>query len=44
VVRYKVFKMKPNQKFLKMKEIAKEIEQLDISGLLKSGIFNEIDK
>jgi len=44
VVRYKVFKMKPNQKFLKMKDIAKELEQLDISNLIKSGIFNEINQ
>ena len=44
VVRYKIFKMKPNQKFLKMKDITKELEQLDMSNLIKSGIFNEIDK
>jgi len=44
VVRYKVFKMKPNQKFLKMAELTKELEQLDISNLVKSGIFNEMNK
>ena len=44
VVRYKVFKMKPNQKFLKLKDIEKEIEKIDFTGLTKSGIFNEINQ
>ncbi len=44
VVRYKVFKMKPNQKFLKLKDIEKEIEAIDFTGLTKSGIFNEINQ
>ena len=44
VVRYKVFKMKPNQKFLKLKDMEKEIEKIDFTGLTKSGIFNEINQ
>ncbi len=44
VVRYKVFKMKPSQKFLKLKDIEKEIENIDFAGLTKSGIFNEINQ
>jgi len=42
VVRYKVFKMKDNQKFLKFKEVEKELENIDFSDLSKPGIFNEI--
>lgn len=44
VVRYKIFKMKPNQKFLKLKDIEKEIEKIDIGQLTKSGIFNEMNQ
>jgi len=42
VVRYKVFKMKANQKFLKFKELEKELEKIDFTDLTKSWIFNEI--
>jgi len=42
VVRYKVFKMKDNQKFLKFKEMEKELENIDFSDLSKPWIFNEI--
>ena len=44
VVRYKIFKMKPNQKFLKLKDIEKEIEKIDIGELTKSGVFNEMNQ
>jgi len=43
VVRYKIFKMKPNQRFLKLKDIEKEIESIDFAWLTKSWIFNEIN-
>ena len=42
VVRYKVFRMADNQKFLKFKEIEKELANIDFANLTKSGVFNEI--
>jgi len=42
VVRYKVLRMQDNQKFLKFKEIEKELANIDFSDLSKSGVFNEI--
>jgi ribosomal protein S6 len=36
VVRYKIFKMKDNQKFLKFKEIEKELANVDFADLTKS--------
>lgn len=42
VVRNKVLRMEPNQKFLKFKEIEKELKNIDFSDLYKSWIFNEI--
>ena len=42
VVRYKVFRMADNQKFLKFKEIEKELADIDFANLTKSGVFNEI--
>jgi len=42
VVRYKVFRMQDNQKFLKFKEIEKELAEIDFSDLSKSWVFNEI--
>ena len=44
VVRYKVFKMKDNQKFLKFKEIEKELANVDFADLTKSGVFNEMNQ
>jgi len=43
VVRYKVLRMDDNQKFLKFKEIEKELANIDFSNLAKSGVFNEIN-
>ena len=43
VVRYKVFRMQDEQKFLKFKEIEKELANIDFSNLSKSGVFNEIN-
>lgn len=42
VVRNKVLKMTDNQKFLKFKDIEKELQNIDFSDLDKSWIFNEI--
>jgi ribosomal protein S6 len=42
VVRYKIFKMKDNQKFLKFKEIEKELANVDFADLTKSWVFNEM--
>lgn len=42
VVRYKVLKMKDNQKFLKFKDLEKELVNIDFSNISKSGIFNEM--
>jgi len=42
VVRYKLFKMKKNQKFLIFKDIEKQLSNIDFSDISKSGIFNEI--
>jgi len=43
VVRYKVLRMDDDQKFLKFKEIEKELANIDFSNLSKSGVFNEIN-
>ena len=43
VVRYKVLRMQDKQKFLKFKEIEKELANIDFSDLTKSGVFNEIN-
>jgi len=42
VVRYKVLKMSNNQKFLKFKDLEKELWNVDFSNVSKSGIFHEI--
>ena len=42
VVRYKVLRMDEDKKFLKFKEIEKELANIDFSNLAKSGMFNEI--
>ncbi len=42
VVRTKVLRMNDNQKFLKFKDIEKELWNIDFSDISKSGIFNEI--
>jgi len=43
VVRYKVLKMKENHKFLKFKDVEKELANLDFSALTRSGVFNEMN-
>jgi len=43
VDRVKIFKMKDNQKFLKFKEIEKELKDIDFSDISKNGIFHEIE-
>lgn len=43
VDRVKVFKMKDSQKFLKFKEIEKELKDIDFSDISKNGIFHEIE-
>lgn len=43
VDRVKVFKMKDTQKFLKFKEIEKELKDIDFSDISKNGIFHEIE-
>jgi len=42
VVRYKVLKMQNGQKFLKFKEIEKELANIDFSDISRSGVFNEM--
>jgi len=42
VVRYKILKMGNNQKFLKFKDLEKELWNVDFSNVSKSGIFHEI--
>lgn len=42
LVRYKVLKMSNNQRFLKFKDIEKELWNIDFSDISKAGIFNEI--
>lgn len=42
VVRVKILRMGNNQKFLKFKDIEKELWNIDFSNISKSGVFNEI--